>query len=164
MARAEEALMTARRNVLKGGVVLAAAAAAAAGIPRTAGNHAPLGPLRYLVDLRLPEAAHLAERARLGGQDLHDPRCEIVTLLLSPEWQRQAGAIIGLTTWSDFALAHDILRASATPIRHAEALEGPNPGLVSGVEGSPTQRMLAELLGPLPRHPARRATSFLWLA
>lgn len=154
--------MPARREVLKGTLALTAAGAVA--MPAVAPARTPLGPPRYLVDMRLPEAVRLAGRARFAGHALHDPRREIVALLLSPEWQGQGGTIIGLTTWSDFALAQDMLRASATPIRHAVALDGPNPGIVVGTAGSPAQRMLAELLGPAPRHPAERATSFLWLA
>lgn len=155
--------MPARREILKGGLALTASTAVL--LPAGAAQAgAADGPLRFVVDMRLPEAALLAERARQGCHGLHDPAGEIVHLLHAPEWRSRGGVVIGLTTWSDFALARDILRTSGNPIRHAVALNGPLPRLVAGKAASAEQRMLAELLGPAPRRRDQRATSFLWLA
>lgn len=154
--------MPARRDILKGGIALAAASSAT--LPHVAQALPGTGPMRFVVDTRLPEAARLTQRARTAGQLPADPRGEIVALLLSAEWAGNTGSIVGLTTWTDFALARDILRSSATPVRHAIALDGPNPGVILGTAGSPAHAALQTLLGPAPRQPGLRATSFLWLA
>lgn len=153
--------MPARRDILKSGVALGAAIVAAG--PTGVGAVAA-GRARYVVDMTLPEAPQLARRIGKAGHDLHDPQREIVALLLSPQWDNRGGPIIGLTTWSDFALARDLLRTSARPIRHAVVLEGSRPAVVIGARRGPAHRALMDLLGPASRHPAQRATSFLWLA
>lgn len=150
--------MPVRRDVLKGSAALAAAGLAGMA-PASA---RPGGPLRFIIDARLPEAARLAERARAGGHRLADPGGEIVSLLLArhADWLTGAGPIVGLTGYVDFALARDVLRSASRPIRHALALDG----TAAAPGTTPAERALAALLGPSPRPAGARSTSFLWLA
>jgi hypothetical protein len=59
--------------------------------------------------------------ARAGGHTLADPQGEVVALLLAPHgrWLSANGMIVGLTGYSDFVLARDVLRGTSRPVRHA---------------------------------------------
>lgn len=151
-----------RRTILKGGATLACTAGMS-GVSLALPTH---GKLSYVIDSLLPEAQHLAARAHLEKRIVADPAGEIITLLLEHGrgWLADGGSIIGLTGYSDYGLAHDMLRSISRPIRHVTMLDG--TGRVHpATGGSPAaQRAFAALLGPAARDPSSQATSFLWLA
>ncbi|WP_194917457.1 hypothetical protein [Novosphingobium sp. NBM11] len=156
--------MPLRRDILKGGVTLGAVGLA--GLPGLASALDLSGDPRFIVDGRLPEAPRLIARARAGGHTLADPQGEVVALLLAPHgrWLSANGMIVGLTGYSDFVLARDVLRGTSRPVRHAVSLNGMAQMETTLDGGNRTTRTLDALLGPAPWRENTRATSFLWLA
>lgn len=108
----------------------------------------------FILDALLPEAAAIRARADAAGHPCADPAGEIIRLLLSEEGHQMAGTIIGLTTYSDYVLARDMLRMRGRRMRAPHALPG-------GDVGDP---LLASLRETCARRCASQATSFLWLA
>ena len=156
--------MALRRDILKGGAALGAAGFA--GLPGMASALDFSGAPRFIVDGRLPEAPRLIAQARAGGHTLADPQGEVVALLLAPHgrWLSADGMIVGLSSYSDFVLARDVLRGTSRPVRHAVSLNGMAHGEPVLHGGGRVTRALGALLGPAPRRESARATSFLWLA
>ena len=114
--------------------------------------------LHFILDARLPEAAAIRARADAAGHPCAAPAGEIIRLLLSEEGPQMAGTIIGLTTYSDYVLARDMLRMRGRRVRTPHALPH---GLPGGEVGDP---VLASLRDACARRCASRASSFLWLA
>lgn len=114
------------------------------------------GALHFILDARLPEAAAIRARAQAAGHPCADPADEIIRLLLSENGRAMtaSGTIIGLTTYTDYALARDALRMQGRSVRRPHALPG-------GEGGDP---LLATLRDACMRRCASQATSFLWLA
>ncbi|NOW45260.1 hypothetical protein FHW96_001415 [Novosphingobium sp. SG751A] len=112
------------------------------------------GACHFILDARLPEAAAIRAKAEAAGHRSADPEGEIVRLLLSDEGRQMAGTIIGLTTYSDYILARDILRMRHRQVDRPHALP----------DGDAGDLRLASLRDACARRCASRATSFLWLA
>jgi hypothetical protein len=112
----------------------------------------------FILDARLPEAAALAARARMAGHRAADPQGEMVRLLFGPQGKALTGSgtIIGLSTYSDFVLARDVLRDMGRAPREALALP------LADHDAPP--RLLALLHNACQRQCASQATSYLWLA
>ena len=146
------ALTASRREVLGATSALLGMALA----PRARGA-TPAARASFILDARLPEAGALTARAR--GHLIADPHGEIIRLLLGPQGKTliSAGAIIGLTTYTDFMLASDVLRGIGRAPRQPLAL----PLAKTDAENTP---LLALLHESCQRRCASLATSYLWLA
>jgi len=96
----------------------------------------------FILDALLPEAAAIRARADAAGHPCAHPAGEIIRLLLSEEGHQMAGTIIGLTTYSDYVLARDMLRMRGRRMRAPHALPA---------------AMSATLCWPLCAKPARAA-------
>lgn len=127
-------------------------------------------PMRFIVDTRLPDAAHLIEQARRGGHPVVDPEGEIIRLMLRPSdpLTAHAGSLLGLTGYSDFILAQDALRAMARPMRYAARIDGTGRHMLFDREDrngkSRTDTAIATLFDPAALIRPSHATSFVWLA
>ena len=113
--------MIARRGFL-GALAVAPVLVASAG--EAAGW--PPAPLRIIADQRLDGGRALTALAAAQGLACADPAGEIIHLLRGPAqaWL-QDGGLIGLTRWSDYALAADIARHHGRRIQFA-AITGPD--------------------------------------
>jgi hypothetical protein len=114
--------MPLRRDILKGGVTLGRPALRACPAWRCTRS------LRRSALHRRWQTAGSPRliAARAGGHTLADPQGEVVALLLAPHgrWLSANGMIVGLTGYSDFVLARDVLRGTSRPVRHAVSLNG----------------------------------------
>lgn len=152
----------ARRTLLKGAALLPVGQLAGAAPIAAAGRERP----RFIIDHRLPEADHIAARARAQGCPIADPEGEIIRLLLDRRdpWLSTSGSIIGLTGWSDLMLARDALRMAGRPLLHASALRGGREERLIGHKDGRAGRTLASLLGGEEMRRLTRTTSFVWAA
>jgi len=142
-----------RREVLGAATMLLGMAVSSPALAFHSGQSAS-----FILDARLPEAAALSARARQAGHRMADPQGEILRLLLGPQGRLLIGAdtIIGLSTYTDFMLAGDVLRAAGRRPRGALALP-----LVPGKACEPLLTLLHEACR---RRVPSLATSYLWLA
>ncbi|WJT00896.1 hypothetical protein [Novosphingobium humi] len=112
----------------------------------------------FILDARLPEAAAIRAWADAAGHPCADPAGEIIRLLMSEKDHPMAGTVIGLTTYSDYILARDMLRMQGRRLRAPHMLPDGLPGAQGG------DPMLAGLRDACARRCGSRASSFLWLA
>ncbi len=122
---------------------------------------------QLIYDEKLSRAQLAAQRARAMGLGTQATGGEIATLLLGrgrADVSADAGSVIGLTGYSEFVLAGDILRRQGRAVRPIAQFDTSDNWLEQPQPGSEAHRLVAALLASEDAVPQSRATGFVWLA